>query len=1381
VTFVVRMTSVLRQLVKWFYFLFAMAAILLAIVVQAGRSFSDSLADYPDEVSRYLSNQLNARVTIGSLKAEWDGLKPMVDLRDMRIASQGVAGGKGAPKVGQQIIALEHAQMRLDLLGSLRHLSLVWSVLQLDKAELSFSQTQDGSWHLNGLPRKVDSPDQPRADLNPLIDMSLLSRRIEFGQTKLHFKFASGTEVTLNSPLLRMENSGDFHRLTLQVDVDRQKRALFLIAEGSGDPRDRQHFSSEGFVHLQHFPTNSPIAATTAFLLRNTNTRMQGEGSLDARLWFSSRPQRDGLDLAGEVGIERLNLPVLERKLVLDSFNTRVMGHWLYSGQWQLGLQQLAAKVNNNQIKQLNLAAGAADVAAPIVLRLPKLELGQLQQTLDSAGVLGEGRLREVLRTLSPQGHLRNLQVAIPVQNPREWELQANLDKVGVNAWQGVPALRKVDGYLHANQRGGFVDIDSREGFSMHYYPTYNAPMEYQQARGQVAWHLLPEQNQIYVNSGALDFINGDEQAHGYMWLSLPWRRNTGDIDLYLQIGAKQLNASLYSKYTPAVLPQSLLKWLEASIGPNNPGQVNQVGFTYRGTLNTHRPNSRSHQLYLDMTQAQLKYHPEWPALDAINGRLLVSDDHVYASVDQARLFDSQVSDTWVQVAPNPEGKGELLKVDGQVEGAAADGLRVLRETMLRRYVGGNMDSWSFDGHMKTQVDIAVPLASDAPGAAQQIDIDLKAPYFSMANLNLTMRDLNGHISYNQDTGLASEGLQAILFDEPVTALLSTKKQGNASQTHVEVNGEVTAGSLAKWTQRPEALFLNGKVPYNAHVILNHRPASAAASAAASVVEAAPEAQPPFALVKVTSQLKDVRVDLPAPYGKPADVERALAFSMALRDHSSLIEVSYGDDLHSLFELDPQQGNKLLNANIALDSRARLSDTPMFLVSGNLPTIDINPWRKVLQQYWDFSAQLAADKPPAAVLPTDNTLVAGLPFRARVQLGEYQVGPLHLTDIAVEAEPSANAWKIEFTNSTAQGKVYLPGDNTKPLQINLQSLKLTSALLGLEPPPANAGAQLVDSKPRGPGLDPRTLPYASISVDELYMDGSNYGNWSLQMRPTAQGAIFEDINGSVRGVTIKGADGQSEGARMEWNLGDAGASTHFVGTLSATDLSDVLRQWQKPDTIESSNASFRADLSWAGDPQDFALVKLSGTMDIWLEKGRFKRNPGAGSDGFLRLMAILNFDSLARRLRLDFSDLYQSGLAYDHISGKVSFEPGSMTFTEPLMVISPSSRLQMMGKLNLEKERINTRLVATLPVVGNFTFFTALVTGLPAAAGIYVVSKLFKKQVDQATSISYSITGSWDDPKMSFDRLFESGESLRESVNQPEKPKPKPKRRQLKN
>src|SRR6187402_3003635 len=143
------MTAVLRKLVKWFYICFAVAAISLAVVVQAGRSFSHLVSEYPEQISRYFSNQFQANVSIGSLKAEWQGLKPMLDVRQLRIASQS----------NQPILALDHAALRLDLLDTILHARLVWSSLTITQARVDFAQTQDGLWHIAGLP--------PREDKNP--------------------------------------------------------------------------------------------------------------------------------------------------------------------------------------------------------------------------------------------------------------------------------------------------------------------------------------------------------------------------------------------------------------------------------------------------------------------------------------------------------------------------------------------------------------------------------------------------------------------------------------------------------------------------------------------------------------------------------------------------------------------------------------------------------------------------------------------------------------------------------------------------------------------------------------------------------------------------------------------------------------------------------------------------------------------------------------------------------------------------------------------------------------------------------------------------------------------------------------------------------------
>jgi hypothetical protein len=65
-------------------------------------------------------------------------------------------------------------------------------------------------------------------------------------------------------------------------------------------------------------------------------------------------------------------------------------------------------------------------------------------------------------------------------------------------------------------------------------------------------------------------------------------------------------------------------------------------------------------------------------------------------------------------------------------------------------------------------------------------------------------------------------------------------------------------------------------------------------------------------------------------------------------------------------------------------------------------------------------------------------------------------------------------------------------------------------------------------------------------------------------------------------------------------------------------------------------------------------------------------------------------------------------------------------------------------------------LIATLPVASNLPWLAALTGGLPAAAGVYVISKIFEKQVDKFSSAVYSVKGTWQEPELAFDKLFDT-------------------------
>jgi uncharacterized protein YhdP len=658
-----------------------------------------------------------------------------------------------------------------------------------------------------------------------------------------------------------------------------------------------------------------------------------------------------------------------------------------------------------------------------------------------------------------------------------------------------------------------------------------------------------------------------------------------------------------------------------------------------------------------------------------------------------------------------------------------------------------------------------------------------------------------------------------VFFGEPLTLNLASDKTKGANKTLIDLHGRVASEQLALWSMRPETLFFEGVLPYELQVELNHQVGAAlpyvvAHPVVANRTEVAPQedkhtdgllspgefAAQSFARVTLTSQLKGVSINLPAPYGKQANETRPFTFNIWLQDEQSQIRVDYNQDVQALLRTDRTHNNQLLNANIALAADAQLGDKPQFLVSGFLPGIDVDAWKEVQTRYlaytkrltsvatvWQLTATESAlvQEPPAFASNEDDVgKVAGLPFRIELVLGQYELGAMTLENLAVTAVPVQAGWQLVVKNLVVDGDIFVPESPFVPMDISLKRLSLNSVELGLTPAANDSvgepesGATTTETAEAEPAaetvkvIDPRKLPRANISVRSLLLDDKDYGSWSLQLRPDQRGVVIDKIRGAIRGVTVSGIDDSAvdeelAGAKLIWQNTEVGVQTRFIGRLSAGDIGAVLRDWQKPDSVESTSADFTADVFWAGSPQDFQLLNLGGEMNILMENGRFKRDSSAG-EGILRLMSVLNFDSLARRLRLDFSDLYKSGLAYDKLTGKVRFNQGIVVFEEPLVLVTPSSGMQMAGTIDLRGERLDTRLVATIPVAGNVTFYAALAAGLPAAVGIYLVSKLFKKQVDQATSVSYTIKGSWDEPKMRFDRLFESEQSLRDSVKKNE-------------
>jgi len=235
--------------------------------------------------------------------------------------------------------------------------------------------------------------------------------------------------------------------------------------------------------------------------------------------------------------------------------------------------------------------------------------------------------------------------------------------------------------------------------------------------------------------------------------------------------------------------------------------------------------------------------------------------------------------------------------------------------------------------------------------------------------------------------------------------------------------------------------------------------------------------------------------------------------------------------------------------------------------------------------------------------------------------------------------------------------------------------------------------------------------------------------------------------------------------RVIWYREDP-VRTQLEARLRLDDVGATLEALGYERILEAEAGRLNLDLHWPGTPVAFALEHASGELEIALGAGSFPGAP-AGASGALRVVSILNLVDVVQRLSL--SRMFESGIPFDSVAAEVFLHGGTIEVTRG--DISGGSSFQFSGVSDVAARSLSGELVATLPVAKNLPWMAALAANLPVAAGVFVVSRIFDKQMNRLSSGVYRIDGTWDDPQVRFDRIFDDSADLPTGVG-PRAPDP---------
>ncbi|BFM10782.1 YhdP family protein [Simiduia litorea] len=1325
-----------------FWRLIALLLILCALFVQLGRMATPMVADYRQPLVDYLANKLGMQVAINSLDARWESLLPVLALEGLVISTPN----------GKVVLEVESALAEVDLIDTVLEQQLRFSDVEFLGLRSNFVENDSGSFSLEGLSSNTsavkDSAPTPYT-LDDLRDVFLIGKQVNLIDLKTRIRLVSGHELEVTVNRILLEHGNNRHRLSASIQLEDKPEAISIIMEGSGDPFDISEFGSKAYLRIDDFPTEKLLALVARRYwqsLPEGQWRREGQASIEA--WLTLAPDK-GLSWLGRVSLSGLPFELKGHQVPFRSVEAEIVGDANFDGNWLLQLQNInmqwgdtahpafAVQIQSNAEKAMSLNAD-------------RVVLQYWHKWLNDSQLLPPA-LVEVFDELSPAGSLQNVHLTWPQADPSTFLLQTNLANVSALAWRGAPAVTGVDGYLETTKDSGFVDLDSRQGFSMHYTTVYENAMDYETANGQVAWWLKPDEKTLYVNSGPIRLAGEDGNATGFLYINAPLQREDHTLELLLQIGIEGSAAQYHKKYVPFVVSENLRQWLDVAV---QQGDVRQGGFIFHGFISGTLARMPSVQLWLDIENAALDYSSPWPAVSDVSAELVLDTSHLIVNATAGRIYDSSLQHAKVELITQENGSSNLL-IDGRLAGPLANGQKLLAESPLAEITNHTFADWLMNGRFTADLALNVPMTEGADELGFDVQVEVANGDLALPFLKLSATDLTGELKISSQDAIVIRSLSGRLWDQPLR--VSSELKGSRQVLGITLDAQADIADLVSWAGFSPVKQVSGVSNYSVTIDVPWG-----------------RGQDSDALVNigVTSDLIGLNVNLPAPLGKTPDKALPFTLNIPLTEQSLNVSARAGNVVDTvLLWSKADQGFNFNRGAVQLFGQARLPAQPMLRLGASFQSFDVSAWLNAFDGQWsairaplDVSPDesvAGADVMPQSDSVTPLPLYIVLDTEQLLLDGQHDIGETHLEGIK-----SADRWVFSLQNERLAGTLNLPLATNSPLDLSLKVLRLPlwPAQETLHEEPASSESSedatadmeaLALEKAELAWQRVSSLPKIHAAIASLYVKEKNIGQLTFDSYIQQDTWHIDNITGALFGLSLTALPNtDARGASLSWNH-DSNQSV-FSGQVQAGDLGAVMDAFETKKLIESNKATFNANLAWRGDPHSVKLESLRGDVEFQVKDGRFMRADASASNALMRLMGIFNFDTWIRRLQLDFSDVYASGMAYDEVKGALQFDRGLVQFNSPVSVKTPSSKMQMQGQVNLVDNTIDTKLTVNLPVLDNLTFIAAVSAGLPVAAGVFVASRLFEKQFDKMTSVNYQVVGALDNPTMQFKQVADN-------------------------
>ncbi|KMT63963.1 YhdP family protein [Catenovulum maritimum] len=705
---------------------------------------------------------------------------------------------------------------------------------------------------------------------------------------------------------------------------------------------------------------------------------------------------------------------------------------------------------------------------------------------------------------------------------------------------------------------------------------------------------------------------------------------------------------------------------------------------------------------------ATFAFQPNWPAVNELALELTFYNDGLFFYSEKGKMLDAKLVELNAQILAL-DSKSVTLELDANLTATGQAATEVMQKGSLKDSVGKTLEQLTVTGDLTANLELNIPL-HNVNELNVRGDVLFNGNELKIEPTGFVFQRVNGLLEFDMDK-LSADKLTFDWGSVPYQVDLNAKQGEQGYLVDLDLRGNWPLDAILTQSRYLSlADRVKGTAQVNGHLAIK-----------------LPKNGFSYRL-DIASDLHGVNLDLPQPFNKSADIIRNTNFTIYGDMESSSVELKSANDLRFKAVL-PHDKVAFSRAYLVLGSEFLSEPAQGFNISAYLEQADLNEYLTFISDLnKDLTKQTQSGQP-----------IIGIPQRIRGKVDSLTLGPLNWHSVNFDTSLQEEFWRSFIIADEFKGNINAHEN------LQLGGLEIEAERLWIKLATDNKEAEAEPIEQAYLAEIYQNLPPIKFNCRECKLDEKNLGQVKfLMLRDANEKILLKDFSLKYREHQIS--------ANGSWLMKNkAEHETKITGHLSSKDFGHWLRDYQLSTVIRDSSVDAKFNLNWPTSPLSLSNKHLNGDINWTLGQGYLAEVSDKGT----RILSLLSIDSLVRKLKLDFRDVFSKGFFYNGMKGDVKLTNG-LAYTNNTRMDGVPGNIDVSGNANLVTQEIDyqvqfsPKVTSSLPII--IAWMVNPVTGIAALAIDQAL-----ESADVISQIKFSITGTIDNP-----RVVETGRESKE-------------------